>query len=165
MPVSERTFEQVVREDREHRWELHCGRLVPKPALPFDHNRLGNRLAWLLMNQLDLTVFDVRSNAGHVSYDAEHYYVPDVCVILLTLVEGLRGRPDRLEMYEEPLPLVVEIWSPSTGGYDVDKKLPAYRQRGDFEIWRIHSLTWEPGRFPNPLRAELRPGTPETSGR
>jgi Uma2 family endonuclease len=33
---------------------------------------------------------------------------------------------------------VVEIWSPSTGGYDVDTKIPEYQQRGDLEIWRVH---------------------------
>jgi Uma2 family endonuclease len=33
---------------------------------------------------------------------------------------------------------VVEVWSPSTGDYDVDAKLPVYQQRGDLEIWRIH---------------------------
>ena len=42
-----------------------------------------------------------------------------------------------VEAYPEPLPLVVEIWSPSTGGYDVDTKLADYQQRGDAEIWRI----------------------------
>jgi Uma2 family endonuclease len=33
---------------------------------------------------------------------------------------------------------VVEIWSPSTGDYDVDEKIPEYQRRGDQEIWRIH---------------------------
>ena len=33
---------------------------------------------------------------------------------------------------------MVEVWSPSTGDYDVDAKLPVYQQRGDLEIWRIH---------------------------
>jgi len=51
---------------------------------------------------------------------------------------SLRGRPGTLEYYEGPLPLVVEIWSPSTGDYDVDAKLPQYQQRGDLEIWRLH---------------------------
>ena len=32
----------------------------------------------------------------------------------------------------------VEVWSPSTGSYDVDTKIPEYQQRGDLEIWRIH---------------------------
>lgn len=41
-------------------------------------------------------------------------------------------------MYEDPVPLVVEVWCPSTGDYDVDKKLDEYRRRGDPEIWRIH---------------------------
>jgi Uma2 family endonuclease len=36
------------------------------------------------------------------------------------------------------LPLVVEVWSPSTGGYDIDAKIPEYRRRGDLEIWRLH---------------------------
>jgi Uma2 family endonuclease len=34
--------------------------------------------------------------------------------------------------------LVVEVWSRSTGEYDVEEKLAAYQQRGDLEIWRIH---------------------------
>ena len=36
------------------------------------------------------------------------------------------------------MPLVVEVWSPSTGDYDVEVKLREYQQRGDAEIWRIH---------------------------
>jgi Uma2 family endonuclease len=49
-----------------------------------------------------------------------------------------RLRGDELELYVEPLPLVVEVWSPSTGQYDVDEKLPEYQRRGDLEIWRFH---------------------------
>jgi Uma2 family endonuclease len=36
------------------------------------------------------------------------------------------------------MPFVAEVWSPSTGRYDVDTKLPAYQRRGDREIWRLH---------------------------
>jgi Uma2 family endonuclease len=36
------------------------------------------------------------------------------------------------------MPLVVEVWSPSTGDYDVEQRLREYQQRGDLEIWRIH---------------------------
>ena len=46
--------------------------------------------------------------------------------------------PTAVEAYEAPLPLVVEVWSPSTEEYDVDSKLPEYQRRGDLEIWRIH---------------------------
>ena len=45
---------------------------------------------------------------------------------------------DVLEVYDQPLPLVVEVWSRSTGDYDVEEKLAVYQQRGDLEIWRIH---------------------------
>jgi Uma2 family endonuclease len=44
----------------------------------------------------------------------------------------------RLESYMQPLPFVAEVWSPSTGDYDVDTKFPEYKKRGDLEIWRIH---------------------------
>ena len=138
MPVSDETFKQVVREDPDHRWELRCGRLVQKPAMTFDHNRVTTRLAWQLMNQVDLDRFDVRPNMGHVYHEPMRYYVPDVYVLPLALAEGLCGRVDELEAYREPLPLVVEVWPPSTGDYEVETKLPEYRRRGDLEVWRIH---------------------------
>jgi Uma2 family endonuclease len=43
-----------------------------------------------------------------------------------------------LAIFSGPLPLVVEVWSSSTGDYDVDTKVSVYQQRGDLEIWRIH---------------------------
>ena len=61
-----------------------------------------------------------------------------MAVIPLALAEPFRNRPDLLEVYAEPLPLVVEVWSPSTGDYDIDAKLSEYRRRGDHEIWRLH---------------------------
>ncbi len=33
---------------------------------------------------------------------------------------------------------MVEVWSPATGEYDINAKLPEYQRRGDLEIWRIH---------------------------
>lgn len=45
---------------------------------------------------------------------------------------------DILEVYDQPLPLVVDVWSRSTGAYDVTEKLAVYQQRGDLEIWSIH---------------------------
>ncbi len=43
-----------------------------------------------------------------------------------------------MQPYSASLPLVVEVWSPSTCDYDVDKKLPEYQRRGDLDVWRIH---------------------------
>ena len=49
-----------------------------------------------------------------------------------------KDTPGVLGVYAEPLPLVVEVWSPNTGPYDLATKLDGYRARGDLEIWYIH---------------------------
>jgi len=46
--------------------------------------------------------------------------------------------PRSFDAFAEPLPLVVEVWSRTTGYCDIAAKLPAYRERGDLEIWFIH---------------------------
>ena len=66
-------------------------------------------------------------------------YIPDVAVVPIAVVGATqRARPTRVEEYDVPLPLVIEVWSPSTGEYDVTDKLPEYQQRGDDEIWLVH---------------------------
>ena len=67
-----------------------------------------------------------------------NYFVPDVAVIPAEFFIPLQSRPQALDFYDQPLPLVVEVWSPSTGTFDVDEKIPQYKARGDREIWRIH---------------------------
>jgi Uma2 family endonuclease len=137
MPVSDRTYKELVLEDPEGNWELYCGSLRRKPTMSVDHNRLATRLGVRLANQLDEKAFDVRINMGRVRHTAGSYYLPDVYVVPMELVRPMRGRPG-LEVYDSPLPLVVEVWSPSTGEYDVDSKIPEYERRGDREIWRLH---------------------------
>ena len=136
MPVSEETYKRVALEDGDETWELHCGRLVAKPAMTLWHNELGIQLAAYLLRLVSRRGYRVRSNAGRARRDEAHYYVPDCIVIPNELAARLRG--DELELYSDPLPLVVEVWSPSTGNYDVDEKLPHYEARGDLEIWRLH---------------------------
>ena len=53
-------------------------------------------------------------------------------------VRRLHERPGTFEVFEDPVPLVVEVWSPSTGDYEIDDKLREYQLRGDMEIWRLH---------------------------
>ncbi len=137
MVVSSKTFEQLVLEDSDRHWELHHGRLVEKPSMTWEHNITAYNLTADLAAQLDRRVYHVACNLGHVSRPEESYYIPDVYVIPRELQRRLR-QPRRMEAYPEPLPLVIEIWSPSTGAYDVDSKLPEYQRRGDLEIWRIH---------------------------
>ncbi len=105
------------------------------------HNRITDELAYQLYMQLDRAVYQVRINNARARRRAQFAYIPDLIVVPVALVRrNMVERPTRLEAYEEPLPLVVEVWSPSTGGYDVNEKLPEYQRRGDTEIWRIHPL-------------------------
>lgn len=138
MPVTEQTYLQLALEDPHGQWELYCGALRQKPNMTFEHNFITTRLFTRLIQQLDENVFQVRTNIGHVRRSSESYYIPDVYVVPMELIRPHRGRRNELEVYEVPLPLVIEVWSPSTGDYDVETKLREYQQRGDREIWLIH---------------------------
>ncbi len=138
MPISEKAFRKLALRDPKGFWELHCGEPRQKPPMSVGHNHAMAQLFLTLGHQLDLERFTLRSNAGHVRRSSEHYYIPDLFVIPIELERALLSEPRALEVYEAPLPLVVEIWSPSTGTYDIESKLPEYQQRGDLEIWRIH---------------------------
>jgi Uma2 family endonuclease len=91
-----------------------------------------------LQVQLGRDRFEVRVDAGRTCRSPSHYYIPDVIVIPIDSVRRGLAETYALEAYAEPLPLIVEVWSPSTDDYDVDSKLPEYQRRGDLEIWRIH---------------------------
>ena len=138
MPVTERTYQAVVLEDPEGQWELHRGRLRKKPSMSFGHNRGLSQLVAQLLRQIDTDVFDVRFNSARLRRHDETYYIPDVFVLPLDYTAHFLDRPNTLEVYDRPIPLVVEIWSPSSGDYDIDSKLPEYQRRGDQEIWRLH---------------------------
>jgi Uma2 family endonuclease len=138
MAVSFETYEQVALEDDEQ-WELVCGRLRKKPGMTIEHNDVMHNLGFELRRQLDPAEYTVRINTGRTNVIPGSFYVPDVFVVPRSLVEHTRTqRPRRLEYYEDPLPLVVEVWSRSTGEYDVSTKFPEYKRRGDREIWRLH---------------------------
>jgi Uma2 family endonuclease len=137
MPISEVEFRKRALEEPDAQWELHCGTPRRKPGMTAPHNRTMLRLAVFLYQQLDPKAFDVRCNSGHVRHTAERYYIPDVAVIPTALVLPWLDQV-ALEYYDDPLPLVVEIWSPSTGEYDIETKLVEYKRRGDLEVWRIH---------------------------
>jgi len=62
MPVSERTYERLALEDPEGQWELHCGRLVQKPALTTQHNHVARALAFRLQIHLYLSAYEVAIN-------------------------------------------------------------------------------------------------------
>jgi Uma2 family endonuclease len=103
-----------------------------------EHGDVMDLLVEQLRNQLDRSKYRVRTHHARLRRSEDTYYVPDVAVIPTAFVQALRERPGSLDAYADPLPLVAEIWSPSTGGYDINEKLPDYQRRGDREIWRVH---------------------------
>lgn len=138
LAVTEEEYLSIALAEHDGHWELWDGKLVRKPSMTFAHNEIAWKLGVSLYSQLDHAGFSCRTNAGHAHHSERNYYVPDVMVIPMTYALPLRDRQDLLEAYAEPLPLVVEVWSRSTGRYDVREKLGQYRQRGDLEIWFIH---------------------------
>ena len=138
MPVTEATFEAIVLEDGDGTWELHCGRLREKPPMSFAHNESARDLAYQLVRQLSPNEYRVFQNDGHLRAPNGATYVPDVAVVQRSLMARFRDRPESYEVYDEAVPFVAEAWSPKTGTYDIETKFPAYRLRGDAEIWRVH---------------------------
>lgn len=140
MPVSEATYQRVALEDSDHVWELVCGRLREKPPMTTDHNEIPRELLRQLLPQLDRRDFMIGENSVRLRVSSGTYIVPDLCVVPRELVRRLRERPNSFEVYDEPVPIVVEVWSPSTGSYDVQGKLEQYRRRGDRELWFMHPV-------------------------
>jgi Uma2 family endonuclease len=138
MPVSEATFEAVVLEDGDGTWELHCGRLREKPPMSFGHNWSARELAYQLSTQLPRSDFDVFQNGGHLRAPTGETYVPDIAVVPVAFMAKFGDRPASFEVYDEAMPFLSEFWSPKTGTYEIETKFPAYRLRGNAEIWRVH---------------------------
>jgi Uma2 family endonuclease len=138
MPVSESTYERVALEDTDNIWELVCGSLVKRPSMTTEHEEISAELARRLIGQLDRREYSIRTNSGRLRVAFGTYRVPDVVVIPRNYVRRLLATPGTFEVYDDTMPLVVEVWSPSTEGHDVEDTLKEYQARGDLEIWRIH---------------------------
>src|SRR6266508_4813356 len=119
MPVSAETYKRVALEDPEGKWELVCGRLRRKPPMTTEHNHAQRTCGRLLSRQLDSRAFSVGIESGRLRISTGTYYEPDIVVIPMAYVRRLMEQPGTFEVYDDPMPLVVEVWSPSTGEYDV----------------------------------------------
>jgi Uma2 family endonuclease len=137
-PMSEETYRQFALGDPQGQWELYRGQLREKPGMSVEHGGITDNLLAFLYDQLDRNEYRIRTTHARLRRSADTYYVPDIAVIPTPVVQALLEQPGGLDAYPEPLPLVVEIWSPSTGRYDINEKLPDYQARGDREIWIIH---------------------------
>jgi Uma2 family endonuclease len=136
--VSEATYRRLALADPIGQLELVRGQLWEKPGMSVVHRVVIMRLLELLLGQLDRHEHRLSTTHARLRRSADTYYVPDIAVIPAALEQALLAHPDSLDAYPEPLPLVVEVWSPSTGRYDITEKLPDYQARGDLEIWFIH---------------------------
>jgi Uma2 family endonuclease len=151
-------------EETDGRSELYDGELREKPPMSVDHNQSVWELLRQLLPQLPPSIYQLRSNGGHLAVPGANSFVPDLFVLPVETLARMTPEQRRFERYADPMPFVVEIWSPSTGTYDVDRKIPGYQARGDLEIWRIHPfdqviLIWrrqDDGRY---VESEARGGT------
>jgi Uma2 family endonuclease len=137
MVTTTQTFEELALANPDRKLEMHRGRIREKPPVSFDHADSASQLGFQLHVQLDRSRYRVHIDGARLRRPGGNYFIPDVAVIPLELAQPLRGRPDRLAVYDAPLPLVVEVWSRSTGDYDVNDIIPEYMARGDAEIWRF----------------------------
>ncbi|HLZ73059.1 MAG TPA: Uma2 family endonuclease [Dehalococcoidia bacterium] len=139
MPISFKTYERVALEDGDGHWELVCGHLQKKPPMTLPHNDAIDGLTSTLSRQLDRNSYRLRSEDALLRISPTNAFQPDLFVLPQSArLKKQAEHSSGLEMYDEPMPLVVEVWSPSTGDYDVNTKIPEYQRRGDAEIWLIH---------------------------
>jgi Uma2 family endonuclease len=136
--ISGAAYERLALAEPDRKWELRDGVLREKPGMTAAHNELAVTLGYMLLSQLDRAAYRVRIDAGRLQRPGATYFIPDVFVVPAAYVIPLMDLHDVLEVYDQPLPLVVEVWSRSTGDYDVAEKIAVYQLRGDLEIWRIH---------------------------
>jgi Uma2 family endonuclease len=137
MPVSLATYERVALEDDEA-WEWRHGRLVKKPGGTHARNHTMGELMFAIHRQLDQQGIDddyqSRVNSGRLIREGS-YMVPDGMITPGHYGDEFRGR-DVLEAYDRPVLFVLEVWCDGEG-YQLDKKLAAYRAGGDQEIWLV----------------------------
>jgi Uma2 family endonuclease len=135
--LSEQEYRELAFNDYQAKWELWDGVLVEKPLMSVMHDDFATYLGIALATQLDRNTYRVGIQSAKLRYTARNYFIPDVAVMPASLVLPRRSDPTAFNDYSDPLPLVVEIWSRTTGDYDFAAKLPVYRQRGDREIMYV----------------------------
>jgi Uma2 family endonuclease len=92
---------------------------------------VASYLGAALIAQLDRRLYRVNVNGGRTRLSSRTYYIPDVVVIPAAYKTPFEDDLRAFNAFAEPLPLVIEVWSPSTGHYDIATKLKGYRERGD----------------------------------
>jgi Uma2 family endonuclease len=136
--ISEQEYRELALDEPDRRWELWDGVPREKPLMSMRHADVAFLLGHFLQSQLDWQMYRVNVNDGRARLSGRAYFIPDVVVIPAGYKRPFEDDPRSLNAFRGPLPLVVEVWSRTTGHYDFAVKLQAYRESGDAEIWFIH---------------------------
>ena len=136
--VSEAAYRQLAMRDDYALVELYRGHLREKPAMSVQLGDVMDYLLGQLYSQVDTRNYRIRVQHARLRVSSDTYLIPDIAIVPHALTEALRQQRPTLDAYSAPLPLVIEIWSPSTGTYDLTEKLAAYQERGNREIWNVH---------------------------
>ena len=107
--INGETYERLALAEPDRKWELRDGILREKPGMTAAHNWLEVELGFMLMSQLDRSTYQVRIDSGRVRRPGATYFIPDVFVVPTAYVIPLLDQHDVLEVYDKPLPLVVEV--------------------------------------------------------
>ena len=136
--ISEAEYRELALSDSNETWELWDGVPLAKPIMTIRHGNTTSDLGGLLLARLDRRDHRVQFNHARARISSSTYFVPDIAIIPVAYQIPHEDDPHAIDAYADPLPLVVEVWSPSTGGYDLGTKLRGYQGRGDEEIWYLH---------------------------
>jgi Uma2 family endonuclease len=112
--MTEHEYERFILSGVSGQWELHDGRLVEKPGMSWEQSDVAAFFGHLLQIQLDRGEYRVFIE-GRTRNPVGSVLMPDVLVVPAEYGEAFRGRPGTLAIFSQPLPLIVEIWSISTG--------------------------------------------------
>lgn len=107
--ITNEAYERLALAEPDRNWELWDGSLRDKPGMTHAHNRLGAMIGTMIGSQIDWSTYEVRIYAGRVHRPASTYFIPDVFVFPMAYVTPRLRDNDVLEVYDQPLPLVVEI--------------------------------------------------------
>jgi Uma2 family endonuclease len=134
MVFSEVEFEQLPDEGR---WEVVEGRAILSPLCDYEHQRLSDRLARMLEQQLEALRCGFSVSAPNVfiprppdSFDEVQNRVPDISVS--------KHRPKRHFAAGSPPELAIEILSTRRGNVERTEKLDDYALAGIAEYWIVN---------------------------
>src|SRR5262245_11040104 len=128
--MSPEEYEHLALGEAGRGWELVNGRLREKPSMSIAHEFMSYDLAVFLTNHLPRDRYRVHHDSAKLKRADRSYYIPDVAVTSPSGADLLRADPHALNLHVDPVLLVVEVRSPSTGDYDLETKIRAYQDRG-----------------------------------